>query len=688
MASLSSDNSTRILVDGENTCTAGKAVKIRNEDQPENVESYEALLAIGNNTRFLSEVEWTARKILHDSNQRRRSEALLIDNKARAKKVRDQKRVSKEPSSKLINAESGQALQSKSKTPLANQLDVSKDALQRDALEKEEWLLPAVQKTIARSLPRPPSKSRRRLPSLEVLPPPKSLEAQKLQPITAKDTEEKKKTANIIQELQNSPFFTRNMLMSATRSLRERNGGKTRGKKRSKESIQTQDWTSYPLKTKYRHDDRCITSRFVVPVKCTAGPENLNQSLNDASAENTKLSIHPLEDQLQQRISAAYDRSRKDIQTCLTLHPFITNLHNSWISNLGSLREFQSETMNNGLPFHDSCDNSLCDRRDTAAIFRKESQIQSISLERALRKFHIQATSNEKCASPKRQTVKWQKMETPIKAISPNFNFCDDSRIKWDDVTIPSLTVRAAEASFILSKTLCPGCTYVGDRGITCDTLAKFPLIGDGTCMAMPDSDSTQAAAFLERAGPDSFSPVTVTVSMALERPLVACPLLAVDSTIITPEIVHSETKKLPIPTMMAEYSEILKTPIESNIDAIVPHSIMILNTASDKADWFSKSEEDAQNNEEYNDQKYYAKHRREMSEFTDHGFRCKEMTEPRSLNRTIKTTVFGISEQALTTNTTFFCQPILYHCQDYNTEENLTRKRTYADFRYVLQDP
>jgi hypothetical protein len=394
-----------------------------------------------------------------------------------------------------------------------------------------------------------------------------------------------------------------------------------------------------------------------------------------------ELTLHPLERQLQQQILAACDRSREDIETCLRLHHFISNLHESWTSNVESLREFQTEA-----PFSRLCDNSLSDRRDIAAICRKESQIQSISLARACRKFRMKETTEEHGSSF--QSFTWHERNTPMKPRTPTFFICDDATIKWDDTTAPSLTIRAADPTFILSQTLCPGCTYFGERGITWDTIAKSPRIGDGTCMALPETDLTQAAIFLSRAGPDLCSPITVTISMALERPLVACHFVAVDSTIVAPEVTYSEIKKLPIPTTMAEPSENVCTSFETRIDSVLPHTIMILNSAAEKADWCSKSEECAQNTEGSSCKKYFAKHRRDMHEFTDQGFRCKELTEPRTLNKIIKTTVIGLSEEALETNTSSLCQPILHHCKEYITDEHLTRKRTHADFRHVLQDP
>jgi hypothetical protein len=671
---------------GENRGAAGREKKLLNGIQSDKEKPYETLLDISNNSRFVSEVEWTARKILQDCNQRRKNAALLFENKAKVKRVNDQKRVSRDPDSKLIHSEAGHVLPSKLKTPQTDLLEADKDSFRgQDTLRNQEILLPSVQQTIFRSLPRPPSSSKygRKLPSWEGLPLPTSCEVQKLDSIITKDMERSKKTVNIIQELQNSPFFTRNMLVSATRSLRERNGGKTRWrKKRSKDSIQSQDWTSYPLKVKYRYDDHCQSVSF-------AAAAESDLSHDPMSSDNiTELASHPLERQLQQQILAAYDRSHEDIQTCLRLHKFITNLHESWISNVESMREFQTEVINVDLPLSYSCDNSLSDRRDTAAICRRESQIQSISLERARRKFRIKETTEVNFFSSNSQKINviGQNRITPIKSKTPTF--CDDSKMKWDDTTASSLTIRAADPAFIMSQTLCPGCTYFGERGITWDTIAKSPHIGDGTCMAMPDTDLTQAAMFLARAGPHPFSPITVTISMALERPLVACPFVAIDSTIFGPEATYSEIKSLTIPTTMAQPSVSSYTPVETKIDSVLPHSIMILNSAVERADWCTKSEECEQNKGGSNCKKYYAKHRRQMDEFTEHGFRCKGMTELRTLNKTIKTTVIGISQQALETNTTSLCQPILHHCQDYITMENLTRKRTHADFRYILQDP
>jgi len=671
---------------GENKGVAGREKILLNGILSEKEKPYETLLDISNNSRFVSEVEWTARKILQDCNQRRKNEALLIENKAKVKRVNDQKRISRDPDSKLIHSEKGHVLPSKPKTPQTDLLEANKDSLRGQVnLRNQDILLPSVQQTIFRSLPRPPSSSKngRKLPSWERLPPPTSCEVQKLDSIVTKDMERSKKKVNIIQELQNSPFFTRSMLVSATRSLQERNGGKTRWrKKRSKDSIQSQDWTSYPLKVKYRYDDHCQSVSFAAAAERDRSYDPMSN--NDI----TEHVPHPLERQLQQQILAAYDRSHEDIQTCLRLHKFITNLHESWISNVESLREFQTEVINVDLPPSHSCDNSLSDRRDIVAICRRESQIQSISLERACRRFRMKESTEENSFSSTSQksNVTWQNRTTPTKSRTPTF--CDDSKIEWDDTTAPSLTTRVADPAFMISQTLCPGHTYFGERGITWDTIAKSPLIGDGTCMAMPDMDLTQAAMFLARAGPHPFSPITVTISMALERPLVACPFVAIDSTIFGPEITYSEIKSLTIPTAMAQPSETSCTAVETKIDCVLPHSIMILNSAADKADWCTKSEECEQNKGESSCKKYYAKHRRDRNEFTEHGFRSREMTEPRTLNKIIKTTVVGISEQALEANTTSLCQPILHHCQDYITVENLTRKRTHADFRYVLQDP
>jgi len=621
--------------------------KVKPCEEKKGMTSSYIAAVFGDNKQFVSEVEWSARKILRDSNQRRRNEAILLENKAKVRKVKERR--CKEPMLAEITAQ--HVLKHNRKFQRNHPLD--QNAARQRILEKQRWILPTVQKSIGRSLPRPPSKNATRAHTVDILPLSKPLESHKLEINAEKVTTEKNMapSTNILQALQNSPFFTPKMITTTSRPLSANFGGKDPWKRRNKEPMRSTDWTSQVLTIKYRCDDRCQTSNLFGSGEGQGETEDSNACApNGSGGEATTItSPHPLEEQLRRRILQENDRARAALQQRLLTHNFAFEIS----------KEFQ-------------------ELKDTDNLNKSQNEMQTSSITFETDSFQLPARQIEDAIKPSVEKATDQTIENVSR---PGFFTCNDLNIKLNDDTVPSLTIRAADASFVLSKLVCPGCTYFGEKGISWDTLARNPATGDGSFMPMPGMDSTHAAAFFVRTGPESYSPISVTISMAIERPLLACPVLAVESTMMTPEAPRSDHEKPVIPAIMAEYSEILKVPFQSEIDAIIPPSILILNSAADKMDWAGVPAID-------NDHTGKEKHRREMNTLTKHGFRCKEMTEPRRVDGTIKTHVFGISEQALTPNMTFVSPPILLHTKEFITAENLTRKRTYADYRYVLQDP
>ena len=607
----------------------------------------------GDNKQFVSEVEWSARKILRDSNQRRRNEAILLENKAKVRKVKERR--CKEPM--LAEITSQHVLKPNRK--FQRNLPLDPNAARQRGLDKQRWILPTIQKSIGRSLSRPSSKNATRALPVDKLPLSKPMESTKLEINAEKVTAEKNTvpSTNILQALQNSPFFTPKMITTTSRPLSANVGGKEPWKRRNKEPMRPTDLTSQVLRIKYRCDDRCQTSNLFGSDEGQGGTENSNSCLRNGGGEaTTRTSPHPLEEQLRRRILQENDWARTALQQRLLTHNFAVEIS----------KDFQ-------------------ELKDADNRNMSQNEMQTNSFVRETNSFQSPARQIEDASKP---LVEEATYETIEQKSPPVFFICNDLNIKLNDDTVPSLTIRAADASFILSKSLCPGCTYFGEKGISWDTLARNPVAGDGSFVPMPGMDSTQAAAFFVRTGPESYSPISVTVSMAIERPLLACPVLAVESTVMTPEAPRSDHEKPVIPAIMAEYSEILKVPFQSLVDAIIPPSILILNSAADEMDWAGVPAIDHDHTGRQTCNLEKGTHRREMNTFTKHGFRCKEMTEPRSIDGTIKTHVFGISEQALTPNMTFVSPPVLSHTKEFITAENITRKRTYADYRYVLQDP
>ena len=93
------------------------------------------------NKQFVSEVEWITRKILRDSNQRRRNEALLAENRAKAKKVRNQQSRVKETMPMINNTEPQNLLQDHNANHLNNRLVVDQDATEQTDPTKKLLLI-------------------------------------------------------------------------------------------------------------------------------------------------------------------------------------------------------------------------------------------------------------------------------------------------------------------------------------------------------------------------------------------------------------------------------------------------------------------------------------------------------------------------------------------------------------------
>lgn len=236
------------------------------------------------------------------------------------------------------------------------------------------------------------------------------------------------------------------------------------------------------------------------------------------------------------------------------------------------------------------------------------------------------------------------------------------------------------------SNTICPGYASVGKRGVW--SLSK-PFVDENPYHMLPNwsvssdirypacKDRSQATAFFryKSFGSQKGNSVSVLSSMALESPVLAPFCYAMDKGYISPPLSEHEQLSGDIPHVDLPCVSLLKTPLQSRFDTLLPPPIIVLDPSETEDDW-KDAPTDADGN---------VYHLRGVDEYNNDGFRVKTFTDAIEIDCTISSMAFGISETAASPNRPTL-SPVASHKSDETCSYYLSRKRTAADYHYIAE--
>ena len=238
------------------------------------------------------------------------------------------------------------------------------------------------------------------------------------------------------------------------------------------------------------------------------------------------------------------------------------------------------------------------------------------------------------------------------------------------------------------SNIICPGHAEIGKRGVW--RLAEphvdvnpdpmFPIWPPSSDIKYPENlDISQASAFFQykSLGPKKGDCITVLNSMAFESPVLAPYCYAVDKGYISPPFSDHEMVTGVIPRVHIPCTSLMEHPVKSRFDTLLPPPVVILDPGASYDDW-KDAPRDANGN-------VYHCRGDEVNEFDSDGFRIKTSANRIEYDSTISSMVYGISESAASPNCPAISS-VLTHTSDETCTRYLSRKRTAADYHYIAE--
>ena len=250
-----------------------------------------------------------------------------------------------------------------------------------------------------------------------------------------------------------------------------------------------------------------------------------------------------------------------------------------------------------------------------------------------------------------------------------------------DERDVAPLSARIVGGCSPYSNTICPGHASIGERGVWRMTKSLFDDNSDPSApnnWRYPASeDRSQATSYFQykSLGGQKGDCITVLSSMALESPILAPLCYAEAKGYISPPCSKHEQLSGDIPHIHLPGESLMKTPLVSRYDTLLPPPIIVLDPSAVEGDW-----KDAPT-----DVDGHAYHLREVNEYDDDGFRVKTYADAIEINSEISSMAFGISETAASPNRPTL-SPVVTHKSDETCSEYLSRKRTAADYHYIAE--
>lgn len=231
---------------------------------------------------------------------------------------------------------------------------------------------------------------------------------------------------------------------------------------------------------------------------------------------------------------------------------------------------------------------------------------------------------------------------------------------------------------------VCPGNTKVGKRGLRrliephVDPDPMFP-IWPSDIMHPPSLDVSQVTAHVHRVdlGPQKGSAVRVLCSLRLESPVLSPYCYAEDKGYVVPPFAKHEVLSGEVPFVELPCETLLRNPVVSRLDTLLPPTVVILDPAATERDW-----EDAPRDGDGN-----VHHLRHLEQFNSDGFRISTYADRAAVeyDGEISSRVYGISEKAALPNKPATA-PLLTHTSRELVTDYLSRVRTASDFHYIAE--
>lgn len=329
------------------------------------------------------------------------------------------------------------------------------------------------------------------------------------------------------------------------------------------------------------------------------------------------------------------------------------DLHELWLTNVEHLKEHRQslggvDGDDDGGQAVESGDGGLEGRRDRKALANMHSQIQSVSLKRAMQgAFYARAQAPPQLEGvPNFVPAPRAQREAPVKEPSLSMQVCG--------VTIPT------ESDDHPSVGSIPGASDVGRSGLWW----RYKW----------DQERTQACGMFYRAlSGASFESVHVRINLALDTPWLIEPVLAVvDPSHRPAKSPHQLVDCAPPTTAAAMCAElcVLHNEVCQRLSAPI---VVLEELAQAGVDFISL--------ESASPLSQLVRHK---PEFTKHGFRQHTVVHTLNVHPELESVVFGISKQAATPNAPAVI-PRNVWVDSIGELRELTRRRTPRDFKYML---
>ena len=238
----------------------------------------------------------------------------------------------------------------------------------------------------------------------------------------------------------------------------------------------------------------------------------------------------------------------------------------------------------------------------------------------------------------------------------------------------------------ILSR-VCPGYTTVGRRGlwrlvephVERNPDPMFP-VWPSDVMHPPSLDVSQVTAHVHRVdlGPQKGSAVRVLCSLRFASPILSPYCYAQDKRYIVPPFAQHEVLSGEVPLVELPCETLLKNPVVSRLDTLLPPTVVILDPAATERDW-----EDAPRDAEGN-----VRHLRHLEQLDSDGFRISTFADRVAVeyDGEISSRVYGVSEKAALPNKPATAA-LLTHTSRELVTDYLSRVRTSADYHYIAEN-
>jgi hypothetical protein len=327
------------------------------------------------------------------------------------------------------------------------------------------------------------------------------------------------------------------------------------------------------------------------------------------------------------------------------------DLHELWLTNVEHLKEHRQSLGGADGPEDgetpESGDGGLGGRRDRKALANMQSQIQSVSLKRAMQgAFYARAQAPPQLEDvPNFVPAPRTQREAPAKEPSLSMQVCG--------VRIPTENDDPSAGSI-------PGASDVGRSGLWW----RYKW----------DQERTHACGMFYRAlSGASFESVHVRVNLALDTPWLIEPIFAVVDPSHRPSKSPHELVDYPPPTTAAAMCPELCV-LHNQVCQRLPPPIVVLEELAEAGVDFVSLESASPLSQLV----------RHKPEFTEHGFRQHTVAHTLSVRPELESVVFGISKQAATPNAPAVV-PRNVWVDSIGELRELTRRRTPRDFKHML---